>query len=349
MSTSLLKLARCQLRLQLQRNVSRAINRTIPIPSTEHQWYDRSKRWQDDFVYLGKGDVPQDALTTTAIEFAGKDCPLFASDEVQTILKRITGSSLNEVFKSKKQPLEKPRYLVLDEEGLEKVQKAALAQAEEHLEMPPVKFQRKEIERIISTDEDCIGFDWEGSDFVFTDISENITSSTRRVVVRENATGILRESKWEQRERMNELYWPTEGRDYKPKQITQDEHLMRNVFTQLNHENLLDYIHFQFSLDSPDYIRVLHSVYDDIAERKSYNLLRHTRYFGGLAFYHVQKQGTANIFEYFVTQGEIGVAADIVRLHSIVHSIEFPEGEDVIVVKAYIKENNLYELSEIVH
>ena len=61
-----------------------------------------------------------------------------------------------------------------------------------------------------------LGFD--SARYVFTDITFGIHDRDRIIVVRE-PDGTLRSSTWAERDRMNHIYFPTEGRAHKPSRI----------------------------------------------------------------------------------------------------------------------------------
>ena len=45
------------------------------------------------------------------------------------------------------------------------------------------------------------------------------------MLVRENATGILREGSWDERDRMEFMYWPKEGQHHEILPMLQDQYL----------------------------------------------------------------------------------------------------------------------------
>jgi len=45
------------------------------------------------------------------------------------------------------------------------------------------------------------------------------------VIVRENSTGVLREASWDERDRMQYMYWPKEGQRHEIIEMLTDEHL----------------------------------------------------------------------------------------------------------------------------
>ena len=72
-----------------------------------------------------------------------------------------------------------------------------------------VNLQRSEIDVVLERDPAIKGYD--ASPIVFTDITFGVHDRDRIIVVRE-PDGTLREASWEQRDRANQIYFPTEER-----------------------------------------------------------------------------------------------------------------------------------------
>ena len=75
-----------------------------------------------------------------------------------------------------------------------------------------------------------LGFD--SARYVFTDITFGIHDRDRIIVVRESG-GTLRSASWSERDRMNQTYYPTSGRKFKPSSIFDLENL-KEVTLRLN-------------------------------------------------------------------------------------------------------------------
>jgi len=267
--------------------------------------------------------VHKDVLKSRADEFSGARNELIESEEVQSILKRMTTISIDQIFAGRKEALRRPTYNILDSEELKKAEEVNLTEVGQRLKMPEVRELRKPINIIISHDEELIEFDEDGADFVFTDISSLETTRTRLLRVRENATGVLREGNWDERERMEFMYWPKEGQTYETAPMLLDENLPF-MFNEGRHCQVLDFINVQWQVDAPDYQRVLNAVYEDLAVREAFHHLKSTRYYGGMVFYFVTNKKTLNVFSSLVQSGDIDDAADIVRLHSLIDSLSLP-------------------------
>ncbi|KAL9971025.1 hypothetical protein ACROYT_G023502, partial [Oculina patagonica] len=219
--------------------------------------------------------------------------PPFDNHEVQKTLKKISGRNLDKIFAARKQNLDVPSYkLMTDAEFLE-AQHEIEEKAENVLEMPPVMDERQEINEIIEENDELAHFS--ESIFVFTDISTSVNDRTRFITVRE-PSGRLRKASWEERDRMNFIYFPKPGRKYEMPELLSDEGL-KTVFQQNRHEDILDLACVQFEPDSADYIRVHHQTYEDIFKNKKFDVLRSTRHFGGLVYYLTKTQRILEILE----------------------------------------------------
>ena len=160
-------------------------------------------------------NVLPDVLKSKANEFSGTKSTVFESEEVQAILKRMTSINLDKIFSSRKENLSNPVYKVLDDEQLKNEEEKISIEAENYLKMPRLRGLRKHIDVIISQEPELIQNDEDGADYIFTDISPAENSRTRAVLVRENSTGILREATWDERDRMQFIYWPEKDKHMK--------------------------------------------------------------------------------------------------------------------------------------
>lgn len=75
----------------------------------------------------------------------------------------------------------------------------------------------------------------------------------------------------------------------------------------------------KYEPDDPEYIRVTHRVYDYVNEKKDYDELYSTRFYGPLMFYLVWYKKLNNIVEHLLDNSKIGDCVDLIRLYLIVH------------------------------
>ena len=71
--------------------------------------------------YVSDFDVTRDVLNSKAPDHKGQKNHLFERNDVQDILKRLTGFDLNIIFKPRKMPLELPKYQVMTEQEIKRV------------------------------------------------------------------------------------------------------------------------------------------------------------------------------------------------------------------------------------
>lgn len=95
-------------------------------------------------------------------------------------------------------------------------------EAERLLQMPPVIKKRSDITTVLTRDPALQGY--RNSKFVFTDITFGVENHDRLIVVRET-DGTLRHANWDERHRMNQIYFPIEGRDMTMPKMFEKEHL----------------------------------------------------------------------------------------------------------------------------
>ncbi|KAJ7393225.1 28S ribosomal protein S22, mitochondrial [Desmophyllum pertusum] len=165
--------------------------------------------------------------------------------------------------------------------------------AERVLEMPPVMDERQEINETVEENDELAHFSEQN--YVFTDISTNVSDRTRSITIRE-PSGRLRKATWQERDRMNFIYFPKPGRKYDMPELLKDEGL-EAVFEQNRHEDILDLACVQFEPDSADYIRVHQQTYEDIFANKKFDVLRSTRHFGGLVYCLTKQQRIVEIMD----------------------------------------------------
>ncbi|XP_034723027.1 28S ribosomal protein S22, mitochondrial [Etheostoma cragini] len=239
----------------------------------------------------------------------------FTDPTVQDILTRITGLDLQKVFRPIKQELKPPTYKLMTDEQLAQATELATEQAKKLLQMPPVLPERKPINDVLSEDKILDGMDT--AKYVFTDITYNIPHRERFIVVRE-PNGTLRKAKWEERDRLIQVYFPKDGRKLCAPLIFKEENL-KMVFSQDRHEDVLDLCLVQFEPDSSDYIRVHTATYEDLDKHGTYELLRSTRHFGGMAWYLLSARRVDGLIVDMLKKELLQDAVSLVSLFHMVH------------------------------
>ncbi|XP_051965635.1 28S ribosomal protein S22, mitochondrial [Xyrauchen texanus] len=256
-------------------------------------------------------------LCVSAPESSSVDVPKaqFTDKEVQDILTKITGLDLQKVFRPLKEQLTPPKYKLMTDAELEEAVCKAEEQAEQLMKMPPVLPERKPIHDVLSEDQILEGMDT--AKYVFTDINFNIPHRERFIVVRE-PNGTLRKASWEERDRIIQVYFPKEGRKLAAPPIFKEENL-QVVFAKDRHEDVLNYCVVQFEPDSAEFKRVHELTYEDIEKHGKYDLLRSTRFFGGLVWHLVTGRRIDGLLIDILGRDLMQDAVRLVRLFNLLH------------------------------
>lgn len=121
------------------------------------------------------------------------------------------------------------------------------------MQMPPVLEPRKPCDHVIVKDEKLNLFNTTNTKYTFIDISMNVPNSVsdtrekickyrnfnyfvlkkRKIVVRE-ADGTLRHASWKEREKMLQIYYPSEGRTFVMPKMFKSDILEVFIYIDLN-------------------------------------------------------------------------------------------------------------------
>ncbi|GFW72470.1 28S ribosomal protein S22, mitochondrial [Trichonephila clavipes] len=265
---------------------------------------------------------------------------LFINKEAQRILKKITGLDYDKVFSPAQTEIESTKYEFVTEKKLKELQDISTAKAYQKLEMPPVMEIREPINEVLSKDPELQGY--LKNKTVFTDISPNVSSRDRVITVRET-DGTLRKATWEERERMNQIFFPIPGRKFEMPKMFESPYL-ENLLDEGSYKFVLDCACAQFEPDAPDYHRVCNQTYEHINQKKEFDVLRSTRHFGPMAFYLTYKKNIDPLLLDMISRHLISDAVDTVKLLYIMHpelhaSKEINENE-IEFLKDYIKKHS---------
>ncbi|KAI4491101.1 hypothetical protein M0802_010411 [Mischocyttarus mexicanus] len=243
--------------------------------------------------------------------------PIFFNQEVQQALRTLTRIDYKKVVRKRLdgKKLQVPEYKFMTDEELEKALDLAKKRAEKRLQMPPVVKTRKEIDVVVSKDEALEGFST--SKFVFTDISFGIKDRDRFIVIRE-LDGTLRYATWDERDRLNEAYTPTEGKQMVAPKFFHGKYL-ENLLRQEAYEYLLDSACLQYDPDDPEYKRVTKVVYEDINEKMQFECLRSTRHFGPFVFYLVWNNSIDKLLCDIIKSEKLEEAVALIHLYHKIH------------------------------
>jgi len=223
---------------------------------------------------------------------------LFFNPNVQTRLQRLTGLDYSKVFRVSKlgKKIEAPTYAFLTQKELEKEQAKAKTQAARKLQMPPVMDARSNETEVIEEDPAIQGFD--GARLVFTDITFGVHDRDRLIVVRD-PDGTLRHADPDQRDRLNQIYFPKEGRKVDQPGIFKEENL-EVLLKQKKYLHILDRNVAQFEPDHPVFIRVAEAVYDRVDANGDWDRLWSTRHYGPMVFHLIWQRKVDDLLAHFL-------------------------------------------------
>ena len=162
--------------------------------------------------------------------------------------------------------------------------------------------------------------------------------------------GTLRTSNWEEQDRINQIYFPREGRRHYTPQMFEPEHLERILgpekyeyilerSVQLQTHLLDNMVVFrnclQFEPDHPTYIRTCDAVFNHISEHKHFDLLHSTKYvssvrviithdlprhYGPMIFHLCWTKALDDFLAHLVWSGRLEAAVAAVRVYTKIHS-----------------------------
>jgi len=246
---------------------------------------------------------------------------LFFHPEVQSRLHRLTGMDYSKVFRVSKlgKRIGAPSYSFLTQSELEKLQNKAKERAAVKLQMPPVLEPRSDETEVLEVDTAIQG--WDAAPIVFTDITFGVHDRDRIIVVRE-PDGTLRHAKPEQRDRLNQIYFPHEGRKVVTPAMFKEQNL-EPLLKEKKYLHILDRNCAQFEPDHPDYIRVAEDVYDHVDLSGDWDVLWSTRHYGPMVFHLVWQQKVDDLISHFLQSpakaNRMEAIHDVLRLYVRFH------------------------------
>jgi len=242
---------------------------------------------------------------------------LFFDPCVQKLLLRLQGNDYTKVFRKRKLGVEplRPIYQFMTQEELEAANEEMKQKAAKKLMMPPVMDERLDKSQVLETDSLLQGFDT--SKYVFTDITYGVPDRERIIVVRDT-DGTLRTCTWEEHDRLNQVYYPTEGRrSYDPAMF--DPNNLEEILGPTKYEYVLDRNCLQYEPDHPVYIRTLSIVHKHIVSTGNFDILHSTRHYGPMVFGLCWDKLQDELLVYLIVRGRLEDAVDTVRVYLKLH------------------------------
>lgn len=188
----------------------------------------------------------------------------------------------------------------------------------------------------------------------FTDITYGIHDRERLVVVRE-PDGTLRHAKGEERDRLNQIYFPRPGRKvYIPAMFKKEN--LGDILRPDRYLYILNRNCEQFEPDNPIYITTAESVYEHIHINSTYDELWSTRHFGPLVFYLAWENKCDDLIVWYLRrrkENPLSEILDVLMVYSYIHNnSKFAETvntmsqviKDIDIADYKISQNNQLQL-----
>jgi len=247
------------------------------------------------------------------VERKGK-ADLFFGSKVQDLLKRLTGLDQSKVFRVSKlgQDISAPTYAFMTEEELKETQQKAHKEALRKLQMPPVMDARPEETKVLEVDQAIQGYD--ACKLVFTDITFGIHDRDRLIVVRD-PDGTLRHASPDQRDRLNQIYFPKEGRKVNAPPLFEPEKLA-DVLGPNRYLYILDRNCAQFEPDHPVYVRTAAAVFNHVNANANFECLWSTRHYGPLVFHLVWEKKCDDLLTHYLFKRDLHSVSHLLQLYA---------------------------------
>ncbi|XP_033763137.1 28S ribosomal protein S22, mitochondrial-like [Pecten maximus] len=255
--------------------------------------------------------------------------PIFLQRKVQEVLLKISRLSMEDAVRIRKTDHHrKPRYELMSEVELKRMEVSAMERAIQMLKMPPYMKAKDQSTKVLCHDPEispALTSKW-----MFTDISGGEGKRDRVVVVRDT-DGTLRTANPEERTRANHIYYPREGVSAGiPKMFEKDHlaHLLENGLTDIIY--ILDRACVQFEPDDPDFIRVTQTIYDYVLQNRCFNKLASTRFFGPMSFYFILRKNIKYLLVDMIQHDLLLDAVSLIHLFENIHkNKKIPVPQDI--------------------
>lgn len=262
-------------------------------------------------------------------------------------MKTLTRLDIERVFQSRPTPFNKFSYHFLTRAEVRAKLDGSLRSARRMLQMPPVVKEQEDKIDVLSRDPALLGL--ETSKLIIADITFNIKDADRTILVRQ-PDGTLETAPAEIRRRINQTYFPLEGRKVIVPKMFEGEHLQR-CLDEGNYEFVLNRACIQFEPYDRDYHRVTAITYQHISDHCAFDVLRSTRHFGPLAFFLAWHQNINNLVIDCIRRDYLRNAVEAICLSFNLNDIsydtsvprqlkEFPERNDEYYYRKLIESND---------
>ncbi|XP_017052784.1 28S ribosomal protein S22, mitochondrial [Drosophila ficusphila] len=253
-----------------------------------------------------------------ALQYERDPQPLFTDAETQRLLQSMTQLNLDKVYRKRTVPDNSTETKFMTNEELDSEFQDMVVRAQHMLQMPPIVEVKKDVERVIAKDPALK--DFASTKYVFTDITFGRRQSERKVFVRET-DGTLAYASLDTTKRMNQLYFPLEGRQsYTPRMFALEE-LLSKCLAEHKYEFILDRLLVQYEPHEPEFHNISARVFEHLNESKQFDLLRSTRHFGPMAFFYAWHRCIDDLLYDMIRRDYLHNAVELIALSYKVHKI----------------------------
>ncbi|KAG6449401.1 hypothetical protein O3G_MSEX006062 [Manduca sexta] len=189
--------------------------------------------------------------------------------------------------------------------------------------MPPVVKVQKPIDDVLSRDPALMSYD--SAKYLFTDITFGVANE-HRIIVERDLDGTLRSCDHDVRKRLNQVYFPMNGRKLKEPLMFTEQEKFNSLLERQKYEFILDRACVQYEPDEAAYQRITSITYQHVDLNKNYNLLRSTRHFGPLTFYLIWHQSMDGLMLEILQSGIVRDAVVLTALRHAIHG-DVEEGD----------------------
>lgn len=266
---------------------------------------------------------------------------IFIRDDVQNILKSITRFDEEILFARRTMPtIATPRFVFMTDQQLAKAKEMAYDAVKPRMQFPVVMRPVKNEDTPICYEPEIQGA--MPNKVIFIDIGRNCSEKSRLMSVRE-PNGLLRWPTFNERSRMNNLFFPQKERSIEVPKLFTVKELLQSVLNRGDYVYLLDRACLQFEPNDPQFVQICCNVYNFIDLKGHYDKLRSTRHFGPMSLYLAYYKRIDNLLLDMLKRDYLDDAAQLVKLYLIANDLDTFKNSlsEIDVVKEYTDKYSL--------
>lgn len=262
--------------------------------------------------------ISDTTLKNASLQYDKDPQPLFTDAETQRLLQSMTQLQLDKVFRKRTVPDNSTDTKFMTTAQLENEFVQTIEKAKKLLKMPPIVKIKQDTERTISKDPALK--DFATTKYVFTDITYGLRPSERKVVVRD-VDGSLSYASLDTTKRVNQLYFPLDGRKFYTPHMFADEKLLQNCLDENKYEFVLDRLCVQYEPYESEFHNISAKVFTHLNESKQFDMLRSTRHFGPMAFFYAWHRCIDDLLYDMIRRDYLSNAVELIALSYKIHKV----------------------------